>query len=249
MTEAEWLDGEKIGNLVAYVENRGTERKLRLFARACCHRIEHLLVDQRSKAGFAALEKYAEGGCSRADLEYHYSQAKEAVTNIEAPLYDNEGTLHTNAQSCAACALLCAVNPNIVPTHHQAWSESAISSVAFYAQWANAANHIGPTETRSADVEAAEKAEALAQCQLVRDIFGNPFHLTTVDSAWLTWHDNTVPKLAQTIYDDRAFDRLPILADALEEAGCDNPEILAHCRKPGEHVRGCWAVDLILGKK
>ena len=56
-------------------------------------------------------------------------------------------------------------------------------------------------------------------------------------------------KLAQGIYDDRAFDRLPVLADALEEAGCTNAEILAHCREPGPHVRGCWALDLLLGKE
>jgi hypothetical protein len=57
-----------------------------------------------------------------------------------------------------------------------------------------------------------------------------------------------IPKLAQPIYDERAFDRLPLLADALVAAGCTNEEILAHCRSGGEHVRGCWVVDLILGK-
>ena len=66
--------------------------------------------------------------------------------------------------------------------------------------------------------------------------------------SWLSWNDGTIPKLAQAIYDDRAFDRLPILADALEEAGCDNADILNHCRQPGEHVRGCWVVDLLLNK-
>jgi hypothetical protein len=54
--------------------------------------------------------------------------------------------------------------------------------------------------------------------------------------------------MAEGIYGERAFDRLPILADALEEAGCDNPDVLTHCRQPGSHVRGCWAVDLILGR-
>jgi hypothetical protein len=58
-----------------------------------------------------------------------------------------------------------------------------------------------------------------------------------------------VVKLAESIYDERAFDRMPILADALEEAGCANADILAHCRQPGEHVRDCWAVDLLLGKE
>jgi hypothetical protein len=71
---------------------------------------------------------------------------------------------------------------------------------------------------------------------------------TDVETIWLSWNDGIVPKLAQAIYDDRVFDRLPILADALEEAGCTNADILNHCRQPGEHVRGCWVVDLLLGK-
>jgi len=66
--------------------------------------------------------------------------------------------------------------------------------------------------------------------------------------AWLNWQDGTIRKLAQSIYDDRVFDRLPILADALEESGCTNSDILAHFRQPGEYFRGCWVVDLILGK-
>jgi len=80
---------------------------------------------------------------------------------------------------------------------------------------------------------------------LLRDIFGNPFRPVTVDPAWQT---ATVVALAEAIYADRAFDRLPILADALEEAGCLNGDLLNHCRQPGEHVRGCWAVDLLLSK-
>ena len=64
----------------------------------------------------------------------------------------------------------------------------------------------------------------------------------------VAWNDGTVRKIAQAIYDERAFDRLPILADALEDAGCDNADILNHCRNGGEHVRGCWVVDLLLGK-
>jgi len=80
----------------------------------------------------------------------------------------------------------------------------------------------------------------------LRDIVGNPFRPVTVDPTWLT---STVVSLAQGIYDERALDQLPILADALEDAGCDSPDILNHCRQPGEHVRGCWVVDLLLEKK
>jgi hypothetical protein len=82
----------------------------------------------------------------------------------------------------------------------------------------------------------------------LRDIFGNPFRSISIDSVWVEWNDRTVLRLAQAIYDERAYDRLPILADALEEAGCNDGVILSHCRQPGEHVRGCWVLDELLGK-
>jgi hypothetical protein len=85
---------------------------------------------------------------------------------------------------------------------------------------------------------------------LVRDVFGSPFApASAVAPAWLTWNDGAVGKLARAIYDGRAFDRLPILADALEEAGCHDERILAHCRGPGPHVRGCWVIDRLLGRE
>jgi len=79
----------------------------------------------------------------------------------------------------------------------------------------------------------------------LRCIFGNPFRPVAIDPQWLT---STVTLLAKGIYDDRAFDRLPILADALQDAGCDNADVLNHCRDTGPHARGCWVVDLVLGK-
>jgi hypothetical protein len=85
-------------------------------------------------------------------------------------------------------------------------------------------------------------------CGLLREIFVNPFRPVAVDPSWLRWHDGTVAKVATTIYEERAFDRLPVLADALEEAGCRNADILNHCRQPGPHVRGCWVVDLLTGR-
>jgi hypothetical protein len=81
--------------------------------------------------------------------------------------------------------------------------------------------------------------------QILRDIFGNPFHPVTADPSWFT---PTVLTLAEGIYADRAFDRLPIQADALQDAGCEDADILTHCRGPGPHARGCWVVDLVLGK-
>jgi hypothetical protein len=83
-------------------------------------------------------------------------------------------------------------------------------------------------------------------CGLLRDVFGNPFRPVTFDPSWLT---SDVLALAEGIYQDRAFDRMPILADALQDAGCGNEDILNHCRQPGEHVRGCWVVDLLTARK
>jgi hypothetical protein len=97
--------------------------------------------------------------------------------------------------------------------------------------------------------QAVQASERQHQARVLHCIFGNPFRPSpSLPSVTLAWNDGTVRRIAQGIYIDRAFDRLPILADALEEAGCTNADILAHCRQPGEHVRGCWVVDLLLGK-
>ena len=82
--------------------------------------------------------------------------------------------------------------------------------------------------------------------QFLYDIFGNPFRPITLDPRWLT---SSVLDLSRTIYDERVFERMPIIADALMDAGCDSEEIINHCRGPGPHVRGCWVVDLLLGKE
>ena len=82
----------------------------------------------------------------------------------------------------------------------------------------------------------------------LRDIAGNPFQEYTVRPEWLCADDRIAPALAEAVYDEYSFDRLPILADALEDGGCDADPLLDHLRDPGPHFRGCWALDLILGK-
>jgi hypothetical protein len=113
----------------------------------------------------------------------------------------------------------------------RSWASQAVS----FAAWCIAEE--GP----------AHELEEASQCHLVRDVFGPlRFRPVAVDPSWLT---STVTSLAAGIYADRAFDRMPILADALEEAGCDHADILTHCRGDGPHVRGCWVVNLLLGKE
>jgi len=94
-------------------------------------------------------------------------------------------------------------------------------------------------------LEATQLTELAAQTELIRCIFGNPFRPVAFDPAWRT---DTAVALARQMYESREFSALPILADALQDAGCDNEDVLNHCREPGTHVRGCWVVDLVLGK-
>jgi len=88
--------------------------------------------------------------------------------------------------------------------------------------------------------------ERAGQASLVRDIFGNPFRPITFLPAW---RSDTVVQLAKQMYESREFRAMPILADALQDAGCDSDDMLSHCRAPGAHVRGCGVVDQVLGKE
>jgi len=93
----------------------------------------------------------------------------------------------------------------------------------------------------------ASQSDACSEVgNLLRDIFGNPFRPVSFAPAWRT---DTAVALARQMYESRDFSAMPILADALQDAGCDNEDILSHCRGDGPHVRGCWVVDLVLGKE
>jgi hypothetical protein len=95
----------------------------------------------------------------------------------------------------------------------------------------------------------AERAERRRQCDLLRDVAGNPFREVAIDPVWLRGQDGLIRKLAHAMYEEGRLADLPVLADALEEAGCSDAEILGHCRSGEEHVRGCWVVDRCRGKE
>jgi hypothetical protein len=95
-------------------------------------------------------------------------------------------------------------------------------------------------------IPAATEAERTAQADLLRCVFGNPFRPADLDPSWLT---PTVKQIAAAVYEKRTFEQLSDLADTLEDAGCCDADVLNHCRQPGVHARGCWPVDVILGKK
>jgi hypothetical protein len=233
MTEQEWLSCEDPGEMLGpWVEERRKsgnwdltkerERRLRLFEVACCRRIWNLLPDERSRQAVEVAERHADGLATDEELEAA-SGAASAVEKAELKrTYGDEWNLYEVVPSMAAYNVAIPVG-----------------------SWGGAPRFVAPHDT-VLRINAHTRTEGAAQCVLLRELFGNPFRPVTLDLSWLT---PTVISLAQGIYDERAFDRLPILADALEDAGCDNADILNHCRQPGEHVRGCWVVDLVLGKK
>jgi hypothetical protein len=134
-----------------------------------------------------------------------------------------------------------ARHPAAVPQAHAAAALAGSTAAAERMTAAGDASH----PLGAGDVYAAELGERRAQARLLRDIFGNPFRPVVFDPRWRT--ADTVA-LATGIYEDRAFDRLPLLADALMDAGCADEQVLGHCRSEG-HTRGCFVVDLVLGKE
>jgi hypothetical protein len=211
VTEAEWLACTEPRRMLNWLKNKGSRRKQRLFACACCRRIWPLLTDQRSRNAVDVAERYAEGIASYEWL----SSARDA-------------------------ALQPYKNSPIDTLSH------AVAAAAFYATKGSVRLAARSAAAATASVNSAFREQD--QADLLRCIFGHLFFRAGFAEAWLTWNDGIITKLAQAIYEELAFDRMPILADALEEAGCNNVEILNHCRQPGEHVRGCWVIDALLGK-
>ena len=118
-----------------------------------------------------------------------------------------------------------------------------LHTTAFYAARSTA----GTTTAAESAPEAEREEGRVVQCQYLRDIFGNPFRFVTFDP---TWRTSTATTLARQMYETRDFSAMPILADALQDAGCGDEAVLSHCRDANQiHVRGCWVVDLLLGKR
>jgi hypothetical protein len=221
MTEREWggkVTFELLLDACSWLsENKKNQRKLRLWACACCHRLGDLLPDARSRDAVAVAERKADGLANKDEVRT-VSKAAAVVPQIRR----EDATALDWASSAA----------------HLTLSLGLVEGTQTVVIRAAIAVEMSGRATRA--------AEEQSQVELLRDVFGNPFRPATVTRAWRT---TPVTSLAQTMYESRDFSAMPILADALEEAGCDNTELLAHCRGPGPHVRGCWVVDLVLGKK
>ncbi len=229
MTEAKWRDCVEASEMLAYLRGRASERKFRLFAVGCCRRIWELLKDPRSRAAVELAERFADGGAPAEELAKAHLAAHE-VTG------DPFGEVRKASAEHAAA--LAADNDETGPWYRWCAGNAAV---------ALARARRTPHALRGASGQ--HTGEMAAQCRLLRDLFDDLFRPVKVEANWLARNDGAARHLAQMAYDDRDFSQLPILADALEDAGCDNAELLAHLRGPGEHARGCWALDALLGKK
>lgn len=182
--------------------------------------------------------------CCRRFWQYLPEASQRILLRTEEAADGPRSRVTSNALCGEANAIAAPVNEEFqrmtAPTTEDRLRQAGAKAVCYAA--------IGEPHGASSYFKELDATEAIAQAELLRDIFGNPFRSMHVEPALLTWNYATVPAIARHIYDDRAFHDLPILADALEDAGCTNADLLDHCRGPGPHVLGCWVVDLLLGK-
>lgn len=233
MTEAEWIAVIDPLLMFSSLQDRASERKARLLAVACCRRIWPLLSDARSRVAVLVAERYADEQASLDELDSAYRDAYAAYSDGSDAFYGIRNDIpvphsvapHGAALGAARSQLL---SIRVVP-----------DSAAYSTFYPTSYPHSHDEATRAIAPERA------AQCVLIRDIFGNPFRDAVFNASWRT---PNVVGIAEGIYEDRAFDRMPILADALMDAGCFDEAILTHCRGAGPHTRGCWCVDACLGK-
>ncbi len=255
MTEAEWLACDDPDALLEYLKQlkrwegiETSERKLRTLACAFCRRIWHLMPDELSRATVELCEYYVDG---LADPQPLWARGGFS-TAVPEHSYD-EGTVECEAYF-AARFVGYRMEVFTGPARHSA-EEGAPGIVSRCA--ARAAVLSGTPVEESARV----------QCAIIRDIIGNPFRRAAHNPAYCAprtsvalvryqpgpfdpeWGTDTALALASQMYESRDFSPMPILADALQDAGCDNADILDHCRGSDPHVRGCWVVDLLLGKE
>jgi hypothetical protein len=255
MTEAEWLECTDPRKMLEFLRGKASERKLRLFACACCRHIWDLLTDARSRTAIDVAEQFADGFANPQALLEASNSAWVVAKEMIASYWAASGVdPHADPNFMDGIYDHCLAAPAACAAAYTSMSDLGwVASICHYACQAKvqAASPGGAAATAEsvASRDEAQRAEWTAQAALLRDLFDlHPFRPVTIAPSWLAWNDGTPVRLAKAIYESRAFDRLPILADALEEARCDNADILNHCRQPGPHVRGCWVIDLLLGK-
>jgi len=259
MTEQDWLACDDPTPMIAVVRNKARVRKFRLLAVAACRRVSKLLKDRRSLNGIEIAESFADGGVNETQLDAALTEAFDASYDAEGRLGRGNKSLSADYDFANAVRSL-TQPPSGGGATYDGWESLVMIASALAILRPKTAVKRCPypegdliIEDGTVFTKNLSLPEQIAQSKLIRCIFGNPFRPIFFN---LNWLKPTVINLATFAYEERNLpsgeldkNRLAILADALEECGCDHREILGHLRGPGPHVRGCHVVDLLLGKE
>ncbi len=223
MNEQQWHSCNNPEEMLKYLTEQANPRKLRLFAIGCCRRIWSQLRDDRCRHAVETAQRFVDGKATAAEL----AAAERLVASV-ARVWGNLGTPIARATFSLGGA---------------AWATTRSSA------WLAAWDALWDARCVARDFIPGTnwERERVFHAELLADLFGNPFQPVHFDAAILKFQDGIVVKMAQAIYEEDRFGDLPILGDALEEAGCRSNAILDHCRSRISHYRGCWVVDLLLG--
>ncbi len=242
MTEVEWWTSENPTRCLDFLGIKPGLRKRRLFAVACCRRIEEIIL--RFKSAYRAVvlaEGIADGATVTEEARRLVQSLPEsAFTWIDGYRQEKQNqTMWHSGNAAAGC--LAGIGGG-----RPVWARSIPTLNEVSELTCHAIAHWSRRHDRDPVQDCWVLQERAAQLPLLYCVFGNPFRPVTFSPEWRT---STAVVLAQQMYDSRDFALMPILGDALQDAGCDSDDILDHCRGAGPHVRGCWVVDLVLGKE
>jgi hypothetical protein len=243
VTEAEWVTSADAVALVRWLVPTASKRKLQLYLCGGCRCIQPLFFHPYSVRAIEVAERFADGLADRQEFS-------DACYLAEVPTFGcefDEDILQRNPERARnvlpRLVELGALSKSVLSGGRWEVNETVrerllvAARTAYYCGW----NIIRDPEWQSQDIhKVGWPGRWLIDC-----VFGNPFRPIAFDPAWRT---HTAVAIAQLIYDDRDFGLLPVLADALEDAGSEDADLLNHCRLPGQHARGCWAVDMVLGR-
>jgi hypothetical protein len=223
----EWMEARTPHPLFGHLDNLGRKpspRKMRLFGIACCRRLPDLMADPECRRAVRLAERLVSGQAS-----------SEGVNRLRARL--KQRYLSMTGGGGSSLMWYVGAAGNLLQD-----DDGYLKEAPIYAGDAD----LSRVWYCAAAASSWDSSEVQAQADLLREVLGNPFHLVPFDPGWQT---AAVARLAQAIYDQEAFERMPLLAEELVKAGCRDERVLKHCRKTGAHVRGCWVLDALLGKQ
>jgi hypothetical protein len=242
MMESQWLSSTDPRAMLHFLE-RGTTRQT--LGVRWTRRKQVLLVLRRGNQGF---EYTKSNRAPRSDLEAQVDALMQQAAEWAEQLVDGEGGAAEPAEIRMAIEQIRAADPD--PNDPMNPIPDRLRSISLSLDLACGQTALVDLDDERRESHPFPPGFTPEGADLVREIFGNPFHRRPrVDSERLAWHDGTVQQLARTIYEECAFDLMPVLADALQEAGCTDEAILDHCRGNTSHLRGCWVLDLALGRE